>query len=106
MAVNEEHRQAEIASELESLTRTLAHSTRTIPVPEDSYALLGDLQAVTDHMRQVCDQLAAWHDRAASPAAAADLRDAAVALDEASHAIAHAHAINGQIRWGPDRPIQ
>jgi hypothetical protein len=43
MAINEETRQLEIAREVESLTRTLAHSTRTIPNPSESYNLLAEL---------------------------------------------------------------
>lgn len=99
MAINEEHRQVEIASQIEALARTLTHSTRSVPIPQGSYALLGDLTEIAAHLRQVCGQLAAWHDRTACPDVAADLREAATALHEASRAIARAHAINGEIRW-------
>ncbi len=39
MVVNEQHRQVEIAVELDEAARTLAHSTRDIPNPIDSYRL-------------------------------------------------------------------
>ena len=37
MAINEEQRQLEIAAEVEELARALAHSTRDVPHPRDSY---------------------------------------------------------------------
>jgi len=63
MAINEVNRQLEVAREAEELLRTLAHSTRDVPHPFESYALLGELTAAADHMEQVCRQLAAWHER-------------------------------------------
>lgn len=102
MAINEEHRQVEIASEAETLLRSLAHSTRSVPAPEDSYALLGELTAITSHLWQVCEQLARWHAATARPAAvnaASDLRDAADSMSVASSAVARAHSANGAIRW-------
>lgn len=39
----------------------LAHSTRSVPVPSDSYFLLGELRATVDDLEQVCRQLGAWH---------------------------------------------
>lgn len=61
MVVNEEHRQVEVARELSSQARTLAHSTRDVPAPFDSYTLLGELVATVDDLEQVCQQLGAWH---------------------------------------------
>lgn len=57
MAINEETRQLDIAGELEATARTLAHSTRAVPKPSDSYRLLGELSATADHLAQ----LATWH---------------------------------------------
>lgn len=37
MAVNEQHRQVEIARELAEQARTLAQSTRDVPAPFESY---------------------------------------------------------------------
>ena len=50
MAINEEQRQLEIAAEVEELARALAHSTRDLPHPRDSYRLLGELGATIDHL--------------------------------------------------------
>ncbi|GAA1681186.1 hypothetical protein GCM10010977_32280 [Citricoccus zhacaiensis] len=116
MAINEDHRQAEIAAELEQAARVLAHSTRTVPVPSDSYRLLGELNATTDHLSQVCQQLATWHDGVAdgthyegeddrgdgatgTVTAAEQLRQAASALADATQAIMAAHSANGVVRW-------
>lgn len=115
MAINEEHRQTEVAAELEEAARTLAHSTLTVPRPSDSYTLLGELHAATDHLAQVCQQLAAWHahaedgthhdgedargDGTGAQAAAGQLRQAASALSDATQAIMAAHAANGVVRW-------
>ncbi|MFC7403421.1 hypothetical protein [Citricoccus sp. GCM10030269] len=117
MSINEEHRQTDIAAEMEAAARTLAHSTRTIAVPSDSYALLGELHATTDHLSQICRQVAAWHDAAGdgthyqgqdpsadgetgagTAAAASGLRQAASALSEATQALM---AANGAVRWYP-----
>lgn len=116
MASNEEHRQVEVASELEELARTLAHSTRTVPVPADSYALLGELRATTDGLEQVCRQLSRWHSQtvdgvqyvgeddrgdgaSGTVVAAHELGRAAVLLAQASEALTRAHSANGVIRW-------
>ena len=45
MAVNDEGRQIEIADELAEVARTLAHSTRAVPRPSDSYELLASLRS-------------------------------------------------------------
>ena len=63
MAINEQERQLEVAREAEELLRTLAHSTRNVPNPCDSYSMLGELGAINYHVAQVCDQLASWHSR-------------------------------------------
>ncbi len=114
MTSYEERRQAEIAAELEEVTRVLAHSTRTVPGHRDSSRVLRELQAVTDHLAQACRQLAAWHDLAAggthvegedgrggggSGIAAAGLRHAAAALSEATGALMATHAATGGLRW-------
>lgn len=62
MAINEEQRQLEIAAEAEELARTLAHSTRDVPHPRDSYRLLGELGATIDHLAQVIDQGGSFDD--------------------------------------------
>lgn len=116
MTVNDEHRQVEVARDLEAQARTLAHSTRDVPAPFDSYTLLGELTATVDNLEQVCRQLGAWHSRVAdgthyagedergdgatgTVTAAAELEHAAVALAAASAALRAAHSANGVVRW-------
>lgn len=59
--MNEDYQQVEIAAEAEERLRTLAHSTRTVPTPSDSYGMLGELRSSIEHLEQVCRQLGAWH---------------------------------------------
>lgn len=117
MAINEEYRQLEVAAEVEELTRTLAHSTRDVPNPQDSYRILGELGAIIDHVAQVCEQVGRWHghaedgthyegedgDSTGSPRAAADeLATAANALKVASSHVHRAHSHNSVVRWYPE----
>lgn len=119
MTVNEEHRQVEIASELSNQARTLAHSTRNVPAPISSYALLGELVATVENLEQVCRQLGAWHSRAVdgrhyegedsrgdgatgTVTAAIELEQAASSLDAAAAALRAAHSANGVVRWFDD----
>ncbi len=116
MTANEEYRQLEIARELLTTARTLAHSTRNVPTPATSYPLLGELVATVDALEQVCRQLGAWHrqvvdgkhydgedgtgdDSTGTVAAAARLEQAATTLDAASVELRDAHAANGVVRW-------
>lgn len=116
MTVNEEQRQVEVARELEAAARTLAHSTRDVPVPADSYVLLGELGSATTLIQQVCRQLAAWHGRVVdgthyagedadgdgatgTVTAAAQLARAADALGTAADALGAAQTANGVVRW-------
>ena len=117
MAINEQERQLEVAREAEELLRTLAHSTRDVPNPCDSYSMLGELGAIIDHMAQVCDQLANWHSRVedgkhyegedggtegSARAAAAELTTSAGALRLASNHVGRAHSHNAVLRWSPE----
>lgn len=63
MSINEESRQVEIAEQLAENARTLAHSTRAVPKPSDSYTLLAVLAQAQESLAQVYSQLAAWHGR-------------------------------------------
>lgn len=111
MAVNEDYRQTQIAGEVEQSARTLAHSTRDVPAPSDSYALLGELSATVDHLEQVCRQLSRWHtaaqdaghlqgeDAPSAATAATELEAASTALSTASAALHSAHTANGAVRW-------
>ena len=116
MSVNEQQRQKAISVELEELARTLAHSTRDVPIPSESYDMLGALTATIDSLEQVCRQLAGWHQRVidgihyqgedatgdgatGTVTAAAELDRAAIALASASTALSQAHSANGVVRW-------
>lgn len=116
MASNEQHRQVEAARELEAAARTLAHSTRTVPSPADSYDLLGELGATIDHLEQVCTQLGRWHSKAldgvhyegedergdgatGTLSSASDLARAARYLTSAAQQVHAAHSANGVVRW-------
>jgi len=116
MAVNEEQRQRAVAVELAEVARTLAHSTRDVPAPSESYSMLGELTATLADLEQVCLQLAAWHERVidgvhyegedsrgdgatGTVTAAAELERAATALASAEAALRQAHSANGVVRW-------
>jgi hypothetical protein len=115
MAENEQHRQVEVARDLSAQARTLAHSTRDVPAPFDSYTLLGELVATVGDLEQVCQQLGAWHSRvvdgqhyagednrgdgATGTVTAAELHRAAAALGAASTALRSAYSANGVVRW-------
>lgn len=115
MAINEEARQVAVASELEEVATKLAHSTRAIPAPADSYRLLGELTSTLDSLEQVCRQLAQWHNSAEDGAeydgqdtdefgnaavfVGSELATATEALGKAGHAVRSAHSANGVIRW-------
>src|SRR5690625_3495278 len=115
MAINEEGRQLAIAAELEEAARSLAHSTRDVPVPSNSYAMLGELRATIDSLEEICRRLSAWHTKVedgvhyageddrgdgatGTVTAAAELETAAAALNTASSALARAHSANGVVR--------
>lgn len=119
MAINDEARQVEIARSLATAARELAHSTRSVPHPQDSYALIGELDAAVGSLAQVCEQLARWHGRvvdgvhyagedatgdgATGTVVASDaLRRASAVLATAAAALQEAHAANGVIRWFED----
>lgn len=117
MAINEQGRQLEVAREAKELLRTLAHSTRDVPNPRDSYSILGELGAIIDHVAQVCDQFASWHNRVedgthykgedggtegSARATAAELTTAAGALRLASNHVGHAHSHNAVVKWYPE----
>lgn len=116
MSSNEQHRQLEVARELEASARTLAHSTRDVPSPADSYELLGELSATVDHLEQVCLQLGRWHSHVqdgvhydgedergdgatGTVTSASDLARAARSLTTATQHLQAAHAANGVVRW-------
>lgn len=117
MAINQEGRQIEIANQLVEAARTLAHSTRSIPNPSDSYQLLGALGAVQEALAQIYAQTAAWHrsavdgthysgedgrstsDIPATEEAAALLESATASASRAANRVDAALSANGVIRW-------
>lgn len=115
MAMNEDYRQIKVASEVEERARTLAHSTRTIPTPSDSYGLLGELRSSIDHLEQVCRQLSVWHtaahdgqhfqgedghdDRTGTIVTAEALERSAHALSTVYSELSRALQANGTVRW-------
>ena len=105
------------AAEASEALRGLAHATRAIEEPADTYTVLGDLLAGVRSLRQVLDQLASVHFRnqvraydddgnqgaGASHAltAAADLRQTAVLLDGVHDQLDAAMGVSGRIAWRP-----
>ena len=105
------------AAEASEALRGLAHATRVIEEPADTYTVLGDLLAGVRSLRQVLDQLATVYVRnqvrayddagnqgaGASHAltAAADLRQAAALLDEVHDQVDAAMGVSGRIAWRP-----
>ena len=98
----------------------LAHATRTIPEPGESYAVLGSLHAGMASLGQTLEQPADCHQRHAPVAntadprqlgrevaaelAAAELRDAASSLEAAYSRVAAAWSHNGRVVWQPVPP--
>lgn len=105
------------AAEASEALRGLAHATRVIEEPADTYAVLGDLLAGVRSLRQVLDQLATVHVRnqvrayddagnqgagaSHALAAAADLRQAAALLDGVHDQVDTAMGVSGRIAWRP-----
>lgn len=120
--MNEESRQSDIAGEVDAAARRLADSTRTVPDPADSYALVAALQSTVTSLAHVARQLAGWHDTAVegveysgedergdgsgTAAAAQELGLAHEALTSAAEHIASAHSANGVVRWNPSQSAE
>lgn len=101
--------------------RGLAHASRVIGDPADTYSILGALASALASLGQSLDQLATWHDRNAgratddhnnhragrhhASAAAEYLRDAATGIRRAQGAVDEAWNHNGRIAWQPDFPM-
>ena len=97
--------------------RGLAHASRHLPQPGDSYPVLGDLLAGVGSLKQVVRQLADLHTthvdrvrtddgdtaagRAAAKAAATALRDAAATLRQVQQHLDAASAASSRIVWLP-----
>lgn len=105
------------ATEAHEALRALAHATRSLDHPSDTYAVIGDLLAGVRSLRQTLDQLATAHlnhrewartddgSRAAGAAealaAADELHDAATFLDRAEAGLDRAFQHSGRVAWQP-----
>jgi hypothetical protein len=105
------------ATEAADALRGVAHATRNITNPSDTYLVLGSLSTAMASLQQSLDQLADWHDRNVDCAAtddgdqragryeatmtAVDLRDAADSVQQAHRSLNAAFSHNGRIAWQP-----
>lgn len=103
------------AGEASEALRGLAHATRTFENPQDLYGVLGDLLSGVRSLKRVLDQLAAAHiknrprafddhgDHSIGSndalAAAAELHQAAVLVDQAEERLDAAVGAAGRIAW-------
>lgn len=103
------------AGTVAELLGELAHSSRLMPPQVETATMVGSLAAGLGALREVLDQLASWHERAAEGAvdAAGDgdvgyrsafdvamqLSQAAMELERATTAVAAAHQTADRISW-------
>jgi hypothetical protein len=108
---------AQDADEAAEALRGLAHASRVITDPSDTYRVLGSLSMALASLGQSLDQLAYWHDRNADRAITDDgdqragryeattarthLYDAADRVHKAHRALNEAFNHNGRIAWQP-----
>lgn len=109
------------AAEASEALRGLAHATRTLDNPADTYAVIGDLLSGVRSLRQVFDQLATIHlthrDRAFNDvgdhetgagdalAASDELHHAGSLLDAAIDRLDAASQASGRIAWHPTHQV-
>lgn len=105
------------AEALASAARDLALASRRFEAPIDSYRVFGNMQSAFFDLHQSLGQLADFHERTRDRAAtdrgdramgvryadtaAARLRAAAAAFDQATNELMAAFAVNAQIAWQP-----
>ncbi len=105
------------ATEAAEALRGLAHASRVITNPSDTYRVLGSLSTALASLQQSLDQLAVWHDRNLDRAATDDgdqqagryeatvarshLWDAADRVKQARQTLNEAFSHNGRIAWQP-----
>lgn len=122
MTINEEAQQVAIADQLAETVKSLAHSTRAVPKPIDSYALIADLVQAQEILAQIYAQLSDRHGRVVDgthykgedgrstggePAAkqVGGLLELAVhEADQAADQLRKAHSVNGMTRWLDEVP--
>lgn len=97
------------------LLRELAHTTRTMAPPAETATMIGSLASGLGALRQVLDQLAGWHERAAEGAVdmagdgdvgyrgsfdvAMQLTQAAMEVERATAAVDAARQTASRITW-------
>ncbi|MCY7289907.1 MAG: hypothetical protein LH624_17110 [Cryobacterium sp.] len=105
------------SEEARQALRGLADATRFFETPEDTYAVIGDLLDSVGSLRQVLDHLATAHlahrnfarddngdvvtGARSAEAAAEELRQAAVLVDQLGSRLESASQLSGRIAWGP-----
>lgn len=106
------------ADELAEAARGLAYATRQIESPEGTYEVFGSLHLTMSRLQRGLQQLAPWHDRHASFAAADDgdrgaghdhavkaggwLTIAAASTEQVVQLVMKAHSENGRIARQPE----
>ncbi|MBK0420258.1 hypothetical protein JD276_14585 [Leucobacter sp. CSA1] len=106
------------ADELGEAARGLAHATRHITHPPDTYETLGALHYALTSVQQSLNQLASWHHSHSAHAATDDgnrqagwehaekasgwLRLAGASLDHVVSLVMRAQTENGRIAWHPE----
>lgn len=112
------------AGAVAELLRELAHSTRMMAPQAETATMIGSLASGLGALREVVDQLASWHERAAEDAVdvagdgdvgyrsafdvAMQLSQAAMEVERAATAVDAAHQTANRITWpaadkAPDR---
>lgn len=102
--------------------RSLAHTTRTLGDPGDMPAMIESIGAGLDALRQVLDQLANWHERAADRMVdiagdgdagyraafdvAMQLWQAAIHVEQATTAVGEACTDADRIGWPTSQPAR
>ena len=111
---NNEHGPRRASQRMAEAARQLAHDTRNLETPSESYAILGDLVDTQRSIEQVLSQLAEWHrgttaDRHYSSGhgesalgittAVTELDLAAQQADGLQETLSRAHGANSVVRW-------
>ena len=106
------------AAEASEALRGLAHASRVFDQPAEMYGVIGDLSSGIRSLRQVLDQIADVHERKAAHAfdddgnhhagvrdafaAAEELRQSAILVDQAYDRLAAGFIAAGRIAWHPE----
>lgn len=110
------------AAEASEALRGLAHASRDLDQPTETYGVIGDLSSGMRSLRQVLDQIADAHERKAvhafndagsheagvrdARAAAEELRQAATLVDRAYDRLADGFSAAGRIAWQSEPAVE